>query len=120
MARNLARLEPLIAAGPRWPLCAVAAEAWLIRAGWEQAHGMDCGPSLERVRTLTGQILAASPDDPDGRALQGLARVVELRMHPERRDALLAAAQDDLRQTRGAGPGSRLARELQQRLKEVS
>ena len=44
--------------------------------------GWDFGPSLERVRTLAGQILAASPDDPDGRALQGLARVVELRAPP--------------------------------------
>jgi serine/threonine-protein kinase len=120
LERNLASLEPLLAAGPRWPLCAMAAEAWLVRASWEQGRGLDCQPSLDRIRDLVGRILAANPDDPDGRALQGLARVVELRAHPENRAPLLAAARDDLRRTLDGNSGGRLARELQERLKGLS
>lgn len=118
--RSLARLEPLLGDGPRWPLGALAAEAWVIRAGWELGHRLDAQPSLDRARSLTARILAACPDDPDGHALQGLVRALESRVQPGRRAQLLAEARACLERAAGAQASSRLTRQLRQVLERVS
>ena len=101
LERALGLLEPTPRPGPRWPVNDTAADTWLIRAEWEQRHGVDPQPSLQQVAERIEWGLRACPSDPHANALQGLLWAAQIRAAPARKPALLPMAQARLRQSRG-------------------
>ncbi len=97
LERALALLSP---GGPSWPMNDAVAENWLIRAEWEQGHGLDPQASLNQASGLLERSLRACPLDPQANALQGLFWAVQMRADPAKRTALLPMVQARMRQTR--------------------
>ena len=106
----MARLPPDPHRSP-WTLKEALANAWLIRAEWEGAHGVDPAASLSNVQALAEGARIQNPDSGNAYALEGLGFLQELKAFPRDRARLLPLARERLRLARARQPhGQDLAR----------
>jgi len=112
VAAALARLLPGAEERAPWTSCEAAAEAWLVQAEWEAAHGLDSAGSLERARTLVAAGLRKNPRSGSALALEGLICLQELKGAGGSGPDLRLQAQDRLLQSRALGAGGRLQARL--------
>lgn len=68
LAEALARVPPTD--HPSWTAAQSACEAWLVRAEWEIARGLDAADSLRKARTFINSALQLNPGSVAGRALE--------------------------------------------------
>ena len=111
VAATLARLEPQGALHP-WPVCETEAEAWLIRATWETAHGLDARTSLQHCRNLAELALTIGSTSASAHALRGLADLAESKANPAERARLWREARRQLQLARAQSRTGRLQAEL--------
>ena len=102
-----------------WSSYEVAAEAWLIRAEWEQGHGLDASASLNQAATLSESALRANPTSASAYALNGLARMLELKITPGKGAILKMVARERLRRALELKAVGRLPVQLRQALREA-
>jgi hypothetical protein len=119
MDAALARFQPLGPGAP-WSLKESLAGGWLIRAKWEEAHGLDPQPSLRSAQALAGSARSQNPDSASACALEGLGQVLELQMFPRERARLLGQARENLKQARTRCPQGRYQAMLERALQESS
>ena len=106
----LARLEPALAAQPSWRVLESAAEAWLIRAEWEAAHGVEPSPSITRATSLSENAAQACPAARSAQFLNGLSWAMAMKLTPGRAPMLHSLAEARLRSALALKPrGARLA-----------
>ena len=106
LADLLAQLEPQLQKNPTWALKEAAAAAWLARARWEAAHGLDPAPGIRSAREQLEGARGRSPASPSALALEGLADLQEGRAAPDG-GQLLRQAQEHLRASLALGFGGR-------------
>jgi len=101
-----------------WPLHEALAESWLIRGQWEQTHGLDSRPSIQKARTFATLARQQNPASAPAYALEGLVHMLELQAVPGRRRELLAQATDRLRLSQRLGFGGANQDRLQRALRQ--
>jgi serine/threonine-protein kinase len=112
----LEQFKPLLQQGSTWPLKEAAAEAWLIRAEWEAAHGLDPGRSIQNARSSAESARSQVPDSASAHALEGLTQVQEMLAFPRERARLLPLARESLRLALALAPRGRRQTLLQRAL----
>ena len=111
----LARIQPLLMKGAPWSLRETAAVTWFIRAEWEASHGLDASASLQNARTLAEGSRNQNPSDATAYALEGMTRILEVKLYPWKKRELLSQARERLQLSLALGFGGR----IQSRLKEA-
>ena len=117
--RTLSLLAPALQGGPHWPQEDAAAEAWFIRAEWEQTHGLDPRASLQSASERVDLALRAFPADPRANALQGLLNLLEVKAAPAQRASRLPLARERLRLCLAEAVPGRLAQRLRHTLQDI-
>ena len=110
---TLARFQPDLLRHPGWYREAICAEAWLIKGDWELSHGQPANASLAQAKTLADTALQANPQAGAIQALQGLVRLLELKLNPSQAPALRRLAQERLRLAQKLSGSSELCRRLE-------
>ena len=120
VAGTLRRILPPPSQGrPSWAVCESAAEAWLILADWQAAHAQDASASLAQAEAFSNEAIQGNPNCASGQALNGLARVLEMRYSPGKGRMLRLIAQERLRAALALKASGRQQRRLKRSIQSL-